>query len=1167
MPTPNEKAIDLLKSNPAMAGQFDEVFGVGASAKYLHPETQQPTTTIEIKAEPGLIDTLGDMALAVPGGIQDAIQASGDLLTDAGDAIGLPAAINPSGVFNDEPVFLSKSEFDAQGGDPVFGKTNTDDALIGDSKTLAGGVTRGLSQFATSFVGVGKFLGPLKASTTSGVFLKNAGQGAVADYIGFGGSEDRLADLMLETPGLSDWVPGFLAREEDDSEYDGRFKNALEGLILGAAVEPVFQMFRVIRKARKAFSEGGEDAAAEVLQENAIAIEVAQDALSGSTTAAPKPALEIPSIPEAEATVELARAARSKRPDIDINALTETLKKGGANLEVDAGELSKVYNTEKLDTPAAIHNVLFETSKAFEGHVGRLIDTGVMTQEKALRNAATDMDELLDMGGVDNVLATIGRTGETAQQQISHLLAGKQVMQTIAVEIDDLVRKMDLNPTAVTPEDEVLLMKKIAQLGDIDSSVKAIRTSAARVTQAGNITTRDSLTGKLVDAEALLTQARQGGDLKAIVRKLRANGGDVRGVIETARQVRKGGFGNMARELWINSILSGPKTHIVNVSSNMINTVMMPLEKMVGGVTAGVKNGGDFTALEEGARQFVHMTEGWTEMVRYLATLNRVGDNPIGEAVGSTFSTATNALDPSLSKIDLPAMAITSEKATAGGAATRYLGNVVRFPTRLLATEDEVFKQINYRAALKARLHTQARRMGLQGEKRAVWIAEQFARGFDKSGRGIDAEALVAARRSSFTQPLAQGSFTDHISKAVAATPAGIGTYVAPFIRTPANIISAVATRTPLVRRLTQEFKDDMAAGGVRAAEAEGRLIVGMGMYSVAVSAALSGRITGGGPSDSVKLRHKMATGWRPYSFVTTNDQGVKEYIPYKRLDPYGMFFGLAADFTDIVQHSNEVEANEIASAMGISIAKNLTSKTYLKGISDTLDALSHPDRQFDRWIRNTVGGFVPTGFKQLSDFAGFSSDPVMRETRDMLDVVIAKTPGLSTTLPPKRSWVTGEVIRYDESLGIIPDSLSPFTVSTDKADPVLEELARLDHGWEAPPRNVSGVDLSNEQYDRLLELTGTLRIGGKNLHDRLGHEFQKGRYDFDRERLPDHPDSYRRSVVDRWVNKYRSKARVLLLREDAVLKESIKQQKRAAQRAASANPERAKSGLDLLLE
>ena len=39
---------------------------------------------------------------------------------------------------------------------------------------------------------------------------------------------------------------------------------------------------------------------------------------------------------------------------------------------------------------------------------------------------------------------------------------------------------------------------------------------------------------------------------------------------------------DILNEVWINALLSNPKTHIINLTSNLTNVFIRPLEKMVG---------------------------------------------------------------------------------------------------------------------------------------------------------------------------------------------------------------------------------------------------------------------------------------------------------------------------------------------------------------------------------------------------------------------------------------------------------------------------------------------------------------------------------------------------------------------------------------------------------
>ena len=71
-----------------------------------------------------------------------------------------------------------------------------------------------------------------------------------------------------------------------------------------------------------------------------------------------------------------------------------------------------------------------------------------------------------------------------------------------------------------------------------------------------------------------------GGDIKTLVKQIgRAGDTDVTNVLNYA-------FANktwdVLNEVWINALLSNPKTHIINTTSNLVNIFIRPLEKMVG---------------------------------------------------------------------------------------------------------------------------------------------------------------------------------------------------------------------------------------------------------------------------------------------------------------------------------------------------------------------------------------------------------------------------------------------------------------------------------------------------------------------------------------------------------------------------------------------------------
>jgi hypothetical protein len=168
-------------------------------------------------------------------------------------------------------------------------------------------------------------------------------------------------------------------------------------------------------------------------------------------------------------------------------------------------------------------------------------------------------------------------------------------------------------------------------------------------------------------------------------------------------------------------------------------------------------------------------------------------------------------------------------------------------------------------------------------------------------------------------------------------------------------------------------------------------------------------------------------------------------------------------------------------------IARNLTSKTYLKGLQETINVMDDPERYFPLWVNNRVASYVP------AFFSTFKMDPASREVRSVIDAVKNRIPGLSDELDPRRN-VLGEVVTVPEGFG--PDALSPFAYVKWKDDKVAREIARLEHGFQLPPPILGEtIDLREDRwrvsenqtaYDRYQELVGTVRVGGKTLKEFL---------------------------------------------------------------------------------
>ena len=321
-----------------------------------------------------------------------------------------------------------------------------------------------------------------------------------------------------------------------------------------------------------------------------------------------------------------------------------------------------------------------------------------------------------------------------------------------------------------------------------------------------------------------------------------------------------------------------------------------------------------------------------------------------------------------------------------------------------------------------------------------------------------------------------------------------------PFIKAPANLLYDVYQYTPGIKTAVDAYKGEFTAGGDRAQDAMARLLTGSTLWAGAASLAYMGHITDGGPQDTQALREMTETGWRPHSFVFQDGDGTNHYYPLDRIDPFGQILSMAADMHTIMGQVGREDAGRLAMHAVVAISKDSLSKNYLKNFADLLDAFGSirddqgADEKFGTLLKGMVGGLVP------SQIAAANDDPLMRETRSLMDALTARIPGMSQTLD-RRYNTLGEPVLRTPSLG--PDLVSPFFHSVDST--VQAELSQIaasnPHGFKSPPKTMRlqdnlatpGVDLTalpssngHSAYDRLQQLIGDLGDGSPTLREQI---------------------------------------------------------------------------------
>lgn len=639
-------------------------------------------------------------------------------------------------------------------------------------------------------------------------------------------------------------------------------------------------------------------------------------------------------------------------------------------------------------------------------------------------------------------------------------------------------------------------------------------------------------------------------------------------------------------EFWMNSILSGTITQAVNASSNALTTLYLPFERLLGATIRG-----DMKVVESTIRHYGFLAQQAQDAVK-LAGVALKMDSNILDSVATRETGQARAIS---------AAGLGMNDANVFGQATNWVGVALNLPTRFLTASDEFFKQLNYRATFMSELHVeglkrfngdinQASRWANETFNRSIQDGQMYARDvvlrraykaadeaisagtITRTERGVfvsrymndqnnwdpnlgvmSQRALESARMTTFSTPLTNdpsAMITTRIASRMqaAANEHPFIRFLLPFIRTPTNLLNFTLSRTLPVsgmndlklayREYGQLLNHQDAT--IRA-DAAGRLAFSFALTTTIYMAASSGKVTGGGPKNKGERETLMQAGWQPYS-IKVGDK----YYSYKREDPFSSIIGLVADLTEGIKYSTDAHMDAfggVTNAVVLAIARNITNKTYLTGITNVTNALSNPEQFGATLVNQYVSSLVPFSAALDQSKSTVAGDAVMRDARNMLDAIYAKVPFLAESVTPQRN-ILGEPIKKAEALG--PDMFSPITYTQVTDDMILAEFGLLGHGF-TPPKHMKGaIDLlqfktanGRETYDRWLELHGLVRIKGQTLRQALVKTIKSKDYQKLSPSNSEDYDSPRVRVLRSVISQYRAAAYSQLLKESPDLRQA----------------------------
>lgn len=758
-------------------------------------------------------------------------------------------------------------------------------------------------------------------------------------------------------------------------------------------------------------------------------------------------------------------------------------------------------------------NMQTDNIRAIIGGVGDAL--GIKTESVTFDAIKTKAGEL----GIDEKF--ISGLIDTQGKMLPNAVDTYRAFQVLEKSADELGRLFGLVNSGQATEAQMLqLRQQISLHGLIQKAVKGVQTETARalavmrIPRDGNIDAIRQVLDQTGGAESLQDLARAYISLPTTAAR---NQLIEKSMLSTVKDVWF--------TTWINGLLSSPVTHAKNMVGNTLFGAYQIPERLVAAFYSNVLPAGvrSWKALVPGsAKEKVEYDELLTEIQSFTSSVKR------GLELASRAWRTEMPSDP-LSKIELrrggdqpeisaAAFGIEPDKWYAKGVD--LYGKAITIPGRALMTEDEFFKGWYYQTAFdrlalrrSKSVYRDAIDQGADEATAAARAAQEIEDIYKSPPKDLDEEAMNYARRGTFTMDLppmlkeVEKSFQNPVAK-----------MIVPFFRTPANIGLEVLERTPFAPLVSSRFRNEFMQGGPARDLAIAKMTMGSALLATFSSLSTEGFLTGRGPGRKADREALERGGWRPYSLVLprADYEGQisrlseigrvslgddKIYVSFNGMEPISAFLAMAADYAEYARYEEDSEKiNEVFMGAAYGLFEYLGEQPWLTGVADVATALFGPMPSADQGGAKRAEAVVNALTKQFTSFAiggspagaynsavaaierfmapEASDTSVKGESLPMgvkgfyegLKKYMARVPGLSATLPPKLNlW--GDPILQGQ--GKAYELVLPTRVSPGQFSPADDILVQLGSPIGMPQRKINGVELTAEQYNRLLTIYG----------------------------------------------------------------------------------------------
>jgi hypothetical protein len=877
-----------------------------------------------------------------------------------------------------------------------------------------------------------KYAAPVVATMgVGGGVAASLGVGAAADLLTLDPHQQRLSTILRDNvPELKNYPVAYktldyLSNKPNEGEFEGRFKNSIEGLGIAA---PIAGVFSILGKAGRMWSQSKNVAQIGAQDAKAAAGEVAPLATESQLAAN-------------ESQIGSNAPASGKAPEPlqgDLYDYARTRDVGGNtqfNLNNDnVVEFAAQYAKANPKSPEE----LFRGPKSF---------SELDAQAQGVIKDQSKLESLLNWKLGDRPLTD-------AEVKASQYLMSNTY--------DTVVEAAVKASTSGKEEDLLHLSNMIDTFKYVDGARTGAGSEAGRALNAHKLSA--DLQNTSIDAfnANLTAQGRQ----QLVSDALKASGG-TENILDMAKYIKAiselpdanvakalsgapktsglDKFMNIMQSVAINGMLSSPKTVVANSLANTLTTGTSVLTNYGAAGIGALRGSTDAIRMSDANNYVKGLMSGFFEAA-----------NAAGQALKTGAGGPANAIKGDLampmSAISAEALGIPVESNVAAkmiGKVVDGTGFAVGLPSRINATADAFWGTAMYRGKVYEQAAGLAERAGLKGSEAAAYIEDKMK----NVPINLHEAASDFAKTNTFSKALDPGSFADNVDNMIDSIP--MGRVVLPFFKTNANIIEYGFKHSPLAL-LSTPIRQSIIAGGREGDLALSKVIAGSTFVGAAAYLAQQGLVTGP-DTNNPKIKQALTEsgiGWQPDSIKVGDN-----YIGISRLEPFSTMLRLGAVMSQLRNYVDAGEYEQMAAVAGGAAIDFMTPEMMVDGYSRLFDAWNQASKYSEDKgkvanVMAEIGSrFIP--FSALQRDIKNSIDPYKGDTAiatkntgfldQFTDRLINRyksiSPWHSTDLPIQRN-IFGEPLLVPDGVG--PDMISPFAITKAGGSEVVQKLQKL---------------------------------------------------------------------------------------------------------------------------